>query len=72
MPFGLCNSPATYQRTLYILLSGVKWQSCLVYVDDVIVFSRSFDDHVRDVERVLSILEKAGLSMNMRKCRFFI
>ena len=71
MPFGLCNAPATYQRTLDILLAGLKWQSCLVYVDDVIVFSETFDKHLSAVEDVLAILQEAGLSMNMRKCKFF-
>ena len=71
MPFGLCNAPATYQRTLDILLAGLKWQTCLVYVDDVIVFSKSFDQHLTAVADVLHILQEAGLSMNMRKCKFF-
>lgn len=71
MPFGLCNAPASYQRTLDILLMGIKWKSCLVYVDDVIIFSRNFNDHVQDVKEVLSILKEAGLSLNMRKCKFF-
>jgi len=71
MPFGLCNAPASYQRTLDILLMGIKWSSCLVYVDDVIIFSKNFKDHLSDVAEVLSILQKAGLSLNMRKCKFF-
>ena len=71
MPFGLCNAPATYQRTLDVLLAGLKWQTCLVYVDDVIVFSKTFSEHLSDVAKVLGILKAAGLSMNMRKCKFF-
>jgi len=41
MPFGLKNAPATFQRALDIILSGVKWQSCLVYLDDVIIYSKT-------------------------------
>jgi len=46
MPFGLTNAPATFQRALDILLAGVKWQFCLVYFDDVIVFSRTEKEHI--------------------------
>jgi len=46
MPFGLTNAPATFQRALDIILSGVKWQSCLVYLDDVIVYSKTQEEHV--------------------------
>ena len=69
--FGLCNTPATYQRTLDILLERLKWQNCLVYVDHVIVFSKTFEEHLSAVADVLTILKDAGLSMNMRKYKFF-
>eukprot|EP00171_Calliarthron_tuberculosum_P021997 IDg21997t1 len=45
MPFGLTNAPATFQRALDIILAGYKWQTCLVYLDDVIVFSQNYEDH---------------------------
>jgi len=45
MPFVLTNAPATIQRALDIILSGVKWQSCLVYLDDVIVYSKTQEVH---------------------------
>ena len=47
MPFGLTNAPATFQRMMDLVLAGIKWQHCLVYLDDVLVFSRSFDEHLR-------------------------
>jgi len=46
MPFGLINAPATFQRALDIIFSGVKWQSCLIYLDDVIVYSKTEEKHV--------------------------
>jgi len=49
MPFGLTNAPATFQRALDIILSGRKWQRCLVYLDDVTIFSASAEQHVKDV-----------------------
>jgi Reverse transcriptase (RNA-dependent DNA polymerase) len=41
MPFGLQNAPATYQRAIDIILSGLKWRTCLVYLDDIIIYSAS-------------------------------
>ncbi len=46
MPFGLKNAPATFQRAIDIILAGVKWQHCIVYLDDVIVFSKSMESHL--------------------------
>ena len=71
MPFGLRNAPASFQRALDIILSGVRWQTCLIYLDDVIVFSQSHEQHVKDVDEVLSLLEKAGVSLKLSKCEFF-
>ena len=42
MPFGLCNAPATFQRLMDMVLAGVKWSRCLVYIDDIIVMGKSF------------------------------
>eukprot|EP00171_Calliarthron_tuberculosum_P007721 IDg7721t1 len=46
MPFGLMNAPATFRRAPDIILAGYKWQTCLVYLDDVIVFLQNYDDHL--------------------------
>ena len=71
MPFGLRNAPATFQRALDIILSGVRWQTCLIYLDDVIVFSRTIEQHVRDVDTVLTLLRKAGVTLKLKKCFWF-
>ena len=71
MPFGLCNAPATFQRTLDIMLSGFRWKTCLVYVDDVVIFSSSFDEHLDHVRQILTVLKKGGLSLKLKKCVWF-
>jgi len=71
MPFGLRNAPATFQRTMDILLSGLKWKTCLVYLDDIIIFSKSEEEHARHLDQVLTLLAGAGLSLNLKKCHFF-
>jgi len=65
MPFGLTNAPATFQRASDIILSGLKWQICLVYLDDVIIFSANAERHVKDVDTVLHRLSEAGVTLNL-------
>ena len=72
MPFGLTNAPATFQRAMDILLSPFRWKSCLVYLDDIIIFSKSWEEHIVHVEEILSVLEKAGVKHKLRKCDFFV
>ena len=71
MPFGLTNAPATFQRTLDILLSKFKWQCCLVYLDDVIIHSRTPEEHLDHVDKILDTLMRAGVSLKLKKCSFF-
>ena len=54
MPFGLCNAPSTFQRLMEITLAGLHWVSCLVYLDDIIIFGNSIQEHFQRLEEVLS------------------
>jgi len=71
MPFGSTNAPATFQRALDIMLSGLKWQICFVYLDDVIIFSANAEQHVKDVDTVLHRLREAVVTLNLEKCTWF-
>ena len=71
MPFGLRNAPSSFQRALDIVLSGVRWRICLVYLDDVIVFSRNNQEHIEHLDQVLSLLKGAGIKLKLKKCFFF-
>ena len=71
MPFGLKNAPATFQRAVDIILSRVKWQYALVYLDDVIVYSKTIKEHFIHVQTVLQLLRDAGVSLKLAKCSFF-
>ena len=71
MPFGLRNAPATFQRAMDIILSGVRWKSCIVYLDDVIIFSKNDDEHLKHLEEVFRLLRDAGVTLRLSKCSFF-
>ncbi|CAF1030452.1 unnamed protein product [Brachionus calyciflorus] len=70
MPFGLCNAPSTFQRLMDTLLRNLTWKYCLVYLDDVIVYSKDFKSHMDRLELILSKFEKAGLKLKPSKCCF--
>ncbi|GFV24221.1 retrovirus-related Pol polyprotein from transposon 297 [Trichonephila clavipes] len=69
MPFGLCNAPATFERMMDNLLRHFKWTMCLCYLDDIIVFSETFEDHLIRLRLVLKCLQEAGLKL-ISKCLF--
>ena len=70
MPFGSMNAPSTFQRLMDRILRGLTWRQCLVYVDDVLIYSNTFEEHVRDVDEVLFRFRFAGLKLKPRKCVF--
>ena len=70
MPFGLTNAPGTFQRLMDLVLSGIQGVACLVYLDDVLVFSKSFDSHLERLTNVLQCFQKAGLKLRPEKCHF--
>ena len=68
MPFGLSNGPATYSRLMQLALQGIPTTMCLPYLDDVIVHSKTFSQHLDNLARVLEAHEKAGLKLQPSKC----
>jgi hypothetical protein len=70
MPFGLTNAPATFQRLMDLVLAGVKWQYGLVYLDDIIVYSATFDNHIKDLKEVFDRFTESQLVVNPAKCSF--
>ena len=68
MPFGLCNAPGTFQRLMEHVQAGLHWTSCLVYLDDIIIFSQTISDHLQKLRQVLARLQKASLKIKPSKC----
>ncbi|KZS13083.1 Uncharacterized protein APZ42_021817 [Daphnia magna] len=70
LPFGLTNAPGIFQRAMDIILAGLRWTTCLVYLDDVIVYSATFEQHLERLQSVLGCLAKANLKLKWSKCSF--
>jgi len=70
MPFGLTNAPATFQKAMDLILAGLRWTTCLVYLDDVILYAKSFSQHTERLDHVLACFKKAGLKLKLKKCHF--
>ena len=70
VPFGLCNAPATFSRLMDRVLSGLHWETCLFYLDDIIVFSSTWEEHLARLCQVFERLRHANLKLGAEKCVF--
>lgn len=71
MPFGLCNAPGTFQRLMERIFGAQHFQTLLLYLDDIIVFSSTVDEHLERLDAVLSRLQREKLKVKLEKCCFF-
>ena len=69
LSFGLTNAPACFMRAMHLVLKGLCWSDCLVYLDDIIVFGRTLQEHRERLSLVLSRLSEAGLKIKPKKCK---
>ena len=68
MPFGSMNASITFQRLMDRVLRGLTWNQCLVYIDDVLIFSATFEQHLKDIDEVLARFSCADLKLKPGKC----
>ena len=71
LPFGLTNAGASFQRLMERCMGEAHLRECLVFLDDIVVFSRNIDDHFARLESVFSRLKHHGLKLKGSKCEFF-
>ena len=71
MPFGLCNTPATFERLMEQVLAGLPTTIELLYLDDILVPGRTFDQHITNLRTVFQRLKSANLKLNPKKCALF-
>ena len=70
MPFGLSTAPNTYQRYMALVFGGLLWRGVLIYIDDIIIYSSDWDEHLRLLADVLARLKEHNLLLKMKKCSF--
>ena len=71
MPFGLCNAPATFERLMDRVLQGLRWNHCLVYLDDIISFGGTFSAALSNLTLIFERLRSYGLQLKSSKCHLF-
>jgi len=70
MPFGLMNSPATFMRLMDDILQPFTNSFVVVYFDDILIFSQSWEEHLHHIRQVLQTLRQHNLCANVEKCTF--
>lgn len=71
LAFGLCNSPATFTRLMQMVFSGLLWKTVIIYLDDIICQSKTFEGQLANLEEVFKRLKSANLKLNAKKCILF-
>lgn len=69
MAMGLTNGPPTFQACMQFVLGDLLYRICIVYLDDILVYSQSFEDHMKDLDAVLTRLKEFGVKIKLEKCR---
>ena len=71
LSFGLKNAPSAFQREMQSILSQFPWRKVIVYIDDVLIMSETFEEHIELVEKVISTLSSYGVKVKITKCKWF-
>ena len=70
LPFGLTGAPSTYQRLMECVLRNLTYKICLIYLDDILVYSKTFEEHLSHLRQVFDRLRHTNLKLKPSKCKF--
>ncbi len=70
MPFGLKNAPPTFQRTMDKMFREYIDDFAMVYIDDIVIYSKTFEEHLRHIELILRRLEETNIMLKLKKCKW--
>ena len=71
LPMGLCNSPSVFARLMSLVLRGLTFSTCLVFIDDTVVIGKTFEQHLANLKEVFERFRQANLKLKPRKCHLF-
>ena len=71
MPFGASTSPAVFERLMERVFAGLTYVTLLIYLDDIIIYGKTFEIHLENLKEVLRRLKEANLKLNAKNCLFF-
>lgn len=71
MPFGLRNGPSIFQHVMQGILAPYLWIFCLVYIDNIVIYSKTYEDHIDHLDKVLEAIEQVGIMLSPVKCHLF-
>ena len=70
MPFGLATAPSNFMRLMTIVFSGMSYNTCLAYLDDIIIFGRTFEEHQERLNRAYTLVQSTYFKLKPSKCQF--
>ena len=70
IPFGLKNAPAHVERTIDNILSKFRWDFAMAFIDDIVIYSKTLEEHIKHVDKVLEALSTVGMTLEATKCHF--
>lgn len=68
MPFGLTDAHAVYQRSLDLILTKLNWKTYLLFLDDIIIYSKDVNNHIKHVDQILTTLSEADITLKTKNC----